>query len=538
MRTLQLGCKLTRGHWPILLQLEIGRTKFRSSGKSKQENTVMANLKMQFTQARRVSTPQVCVRTPDSTQTTKNILSTLNGEIDTAPLFRWDAVRGLMGLNKIGKETVSKLLGAQPQAITRQLAVTLALSENLPDDSILFVLNSQRFWNDPVVMQGICNLRDALKPLGAMIVLLASLDASLPSELSQDVLLIDESLPSASELEPIVKRTYSEAGRPEPDENEVSKAIDAVIGLAAFPAEQSLAMSVRKADGMHLEELWEHKRVTVSQTPGLSVWKGTETFESLRGLASLKSFCKAVLNGKSKVRVIVFIDEIEKHFAGTGTETGQVKTEMTGTFLTWMQDKHARGAILIGHAGTGKSAIAKAMGNTAGIPTIVMDFSGMQGSLVGQSGATLRKALAVIDAVSEGSAFLVATCNKLDSLPPELRRRFKRGTFFVDLPTAEERSAIWDLYRTKYSIPASEQEPDSTDWTGAEIETCCETADDLKLSLKQAANYIVPISRSAPEAIRSLRTFADNRFLSASETGVYHFEETASEPKQTRKVRN
>ena len=48
------------------------------------------------------------------------------------------------------------------------------------------------------------------------------------------------------------------------------------MGLAAYPTEQVLAMSITKK-GLDLERLWERKRQAVEQTPGLSVWRGGET---------------------------------------------------------------------------------------------------------------------------------------------------------------------------------------------------------------------------------------------------------------------
>ena len=146
------------------------------------------------------------------------------------------------------------------------------------------------------------------------------------------------------------------------------------------------------------------------------------------------------------------IEEIEKAFAGTGTDLSGVKTEMTGTMLTWMQDREADGCIFIGPPDAAKSAIAKATENTAGIPTIAFDLAAMQSSLVGASGDRLRTALKIVDAVSQGRALFIATCNSIASLPPELRRRFTLGTFFFDLPTPEERATIWKIYERKYSV--------------------------------------------------------------------------------------
>ena len=66
----------------------------------------------------------------------------------------------------------------------------------------------------------------------------------------------------------------------------------------------------------------------------------------------MKQFLRAVLAGIDPPRVIVFIDEIEKAFAGTGTDLSGVKTEMVGTMLTWMQDCEAEGMILLGPPGS------------------------------------------------------------------------------------------------------------------------------------------------------------------------------------------
>ena len=43
--------------------------------------------------------------------------------------------------------------------------------------------------------------------------------------------------------------------------------------------------------------------------------------------------------------------------------------------------------------------------------------------------------------------------------------------------------------------------------------------------MAEAAQYIVPISKSASELIEGLRKFANNRYLSASYPGVYQYRE-------------
>src|SRR5213596_426336 len=294
---------------------------------------------------------------------------------------------------------------------------------------------------------------------------------------------------------------------------EFSQSVDALIGLAAFPAEQVLAMSLSK-NGLDLDWLWERKCQAVEQTPGLTIWRGGETFDQIGGCENIKRFLTAVLLGREATRVIVFVDEIEKAFTGTGTDMSGVKTEMTGTMLSWMQDHSADGLIFIGPPGAAKSAVGKAAGATADIPTVAFDLSAMQNSLVGGSGKRLRAALQVIDAISQGRSLWIATCNSITSLPPELRRRFTLGTFFFDLPSSEERRAIWNIYVNRWRLTG--ELPDDEGWTSAEIKECCRKAWRLGTTLAEASRYIVPVSRSAGEQIKALRQMASGKFLSAS----------------------
>ena len=365
------------------------------------------------------------------------------------PSLVWDFIGGLQGRNDAGKSAVAKVLGENSPGIGPGDA--LAVAQRIAADTILFFLNPQRVWEQPDVVQGIWNLRDVFKAGGQMLVLVTPPGATLPVELQNDVMVIDEPLPSTDDLARLVAETFESASVEAPDDATVSKAVDALVGLAAFPAEQVLAMSLSK-NGLDLDRLWERKCQAVEQTPGLTIWRGGETFDQIGGCENIKRFLTAVLQGREAPRVIVFVDEIEKAFAGTGTDMSGVKTEMTGTMLSWMQDRGADGLIFIGPPGAAKSAVGKAAGATAGIPTVAFDLSAMQNSLVGGSGERLRAALQVVDAISQGRSLWIATCNSITSLPPELRRRFTLGTFFFDLPSADERKAIWDIYRTKWSL--------------------------------------------------------------------------------------
>ena len=481
--------------------------------------------------ARRVSTPLIAIRTPDPALT----VSRLREEVGrTAAVIQWDVVRGFVAVNDCGKKELGKLVTDRDPASVGPVEALL-LACQLGDDAVLVYSIAHRFWSDPQVVQAIWNLRDLFKANGRMLALLTTPGAILPDELMQDVLVLDEPLPAIDDLNRILDETIAAAEVPELDRVGSSKALDAMLGLAAFPAEQVLAMSLSRT-GLDLDQLWERKRQVIEQAPGLSVWRGGETFDDIGGCDNIKRFLRAVIAGEDAPRGVVFLDEIEKAFAGSGTDLSGVKTELTGTVLAWMQDRGADGCILIGPPGAAKSLVAKATGNTAGIPTIAFDLGAMQSAMVGASGERLRAALKVVDAVTNGQSLWVATCNSIGTLPPELRRRFMLGTFFFDLPSPEERIAIWKIYMGKYAV--SGELPDDDGWTGAEIKECCRKAYRLKLTLKESADYIVPVARSATDQIKALRQQASGKFISASHPGVYEFKESIAMARTGRAFRN
>lgn len=490
-----------------------------------------SSLEKMFRAARRVSTPLICVRTPDPTATMALLSSAVGVD---APRIAWDCVRGAQPLNQPGdskpsqwtQEAIQKLLNGAAAEDLCPPVECLTRAAKLPQGTVLFFLNAHRHLDNPQTIQAVWNLRDVFKSNRRTLVMLCpSID--LPPELAQDVVLLDEPLPTPAQLESIVKDQCS-AIEFVPDETIITRAVDATSGLAAFSAEQVIAMSLTKEPlGIDLDGLWERKRQNIEQTPGLSVWRGTESFEDVRGCSNVLRFLYNLCAGSEPPRGIVFIDEIEKGTAGVHSDSSGVSQDQHQTFLTWMQDHNATGILAIGHPGTGKSLVAKAAGNSAGIPTIKMDLGGMKASHVGESEARVRHALKVVEAVTQGNALFIATCNKIADLPSELRRRFKFGTFFFDLPTIDERKDLWTMYLSKYKRKG--KLPEDTGWTGAEINNCCDLSARLNCSLVEAASYIVPVAKSAHDQINNLRNQASGRFISASKPGLYTYaEETAA----------
>lgn len=482
----------------------------------------------QFKAARRAGTPIIAVNTPDPAECMRRIATSMNG--NCPGIITWDVVRGIRGFNPSGEEIVKTKI-QDPELKTNPYEALPLLEQATPDRTLVFMLQAHRYASEPPVAQAIWNLRDTFKVTARSLIMLCP-GITLPAELAQDVVVIDEPLPGREELGDIVTSIYKWIEQT-PSQPVLEKAVDALSGLAAFSAEQATAMSMNQA-GLDLSELWERKRTMVEQTPGLSIYRGREKFSDIGGCKNIKTFLGRILNGGDPPRAIVFQDEIEKAFAGAGTDLSGTSTEMLGTILSYMQDTEAQGVVFIGHPGAAKSAIGKAVGNEAGIPTVVFDMGAMKGSLVGQSNEQLRNALKTIRAISDGKALFVATCNSWGQIPPELKRRYTLGTFFFDLPDTEEREAIWKIYLKKYSV--ADERPDHEGWTGAEIKNCCSLAWRLSITPKEAAKYIVPLCRSNAAKIEELRRQANGNFISASQEGTYTYGTSSNTASTGRKI--
>jgi len=130
---------------------------------------------------------------------------------------------------------------------------------------------------------------------------------------------------------------------------------------------------------------------------------------------------------------------------------------------------------------------------------------------------------------------VTATCNDISKLPPEFSRaeRFD-GVFFVDLPTEEQRQAIWKIYVHAYGLDVNQKLPADELWTGAEIKACCRLAALLDLPLTAAAHNVVPVAVTASESVERLRGWASGRCLSADQVGIYRREPVPVKRRQVR----
>jgi hypothetical protein len=485
--------------------------------------------------ARRVGAPLVAIQTPDQWATLEAIRANINGG---AAIIAWDIVRGFRPMNEQGKAAYAELLGGNDPLQFTNLTEALNVADKLPERAVLVLMNAAGLLEEPQPIQAVMNLRDPFKATTRTLVMLGP-DFRLPAELAQDVLVIDEALPTADEIGEILDRLYTENDVDAPAETR-ERAVDALRGLAAFPIEQAAALSLRapteagKKISVELDDLWDRKRRMIGQTRGLAMESKAETFDQIGGLDQAKQFTSRLFAGRRRPRVVVFIDEIEKALGGSGSQgqgdTSGVTQDSLGVLLTEMQDRKYSGMIAVGPPGSGKTLIARAVASTHNVPCIRLDLGAAKGSLVGQSEQQIRAALkAILAMAGERGAFFVATCNKLDSLPPELRRRFRAGVWFFDLPDKAERATIGGLQEKNYSdgftgttaTDAALFFAPRDGWSGANIADCCDLAYAMAISLEDAAAYVVPAALQDPDGLARLRAMAHGRFLSASKPGKY-----------------
>ena len=466
-------------------------------------------LTKEFATARRVSTPLIMIRTSDAA----SVMSTLTDA--TVPVIQWDAAQGFAARSKSGADAMAEIFD-NPQVLNP--ADAMFQLRTVAANTIVFVVNAHRIWQDIATTQAIWNLRDAFKSNGRTLVLLVTPEAKAPRELDSDVIVIDDPLPDADALAEIITAQCENAGLAVPDAATLRKAVDALKGLSAFVAEQVTAMCLTRS-GIDLTQLWERKRQAVEQTPGATIFRQRIKFTDIGGHDGLKRDLLREVNSKRPVKVIVIFDEFEKSMAGAAGDSSGVSQDASKTVLTYMQDHEVRGTILFGHPGAGKTLVAKAMSSEADCLCIMADMGAMKGSLVGESEAKIRQFFTMVSAIAgDGGAFFVATCNSTGALTTEMRRRFKTGFYFVDLPSRQEKDAVWNIHMSRRNITAQPM-PDDTNWTGAEIESCCEKADNYSITLIDAALSIVPVATAQPELIDARRREANRRLLSST-TGV------------------
>jgi hypothetical protein len=448
----------------------------------------------------------------------------------------WDIERGLQ---IPGNQRPAEAGGTDPLAAIRAVNALAA-----PDGSALLILvNFHRFLNSSEIIQALAQQITTGKQNRTFVVILSPV-VSIPKELEKLFIVLEHDLPTRDQLEEIARGIATQDGDL-PEGSGLATVLDAAAGLTRFEAEGAFSLSLVRHQRIEPEAIWELKSGMLKKSGLLALHRGGERFADLGGLENVKGFCTRSLRqqGNSDPR------------------------------------RRPKGILLLSLPGGGKSQFCKALGNEVGRPTLILDVGSLMGSLVGQTESNVRQALKIADAMSpcilmcdevekalsgvaaSGSTdggvsarffgtlltwlndrtsdvYVVCTCNDISKLPPEFSRaeRFD-GVFFVELPGVQQRRAIWNIYVEQYGLDSHQPKPVDADWTGAEIKSCCRLAALLDVPLVEAALNVVPVARTAAEAVANLRKWASGRCLSADQPGIYTANPEGMTAKPGRKVR-
>lgn len=413
-------------------------------------------------------------------------------------------------------------------SVTDPLAAVRSANENSAPDTVrlLVLTNLHRFLGSAEIVQAISHQLHLGKQNRTTLIILAPL-TQLPCELEKLFVVLQHDLPDHAQLDEIARGIATEETEL-PGPEDLSRVLESAAGLTRIEAENAFSLSLVRHGVLRADVVWEHKAQTLRKSGLVGLHAGAERFDQLGGLDNLKSFCLRAM----------------RHQRNQDTQL------------------RPRGVLLLSPPGCGKSQFAKSLGNETDRPTLTLDMGRLMGSLVGESERNVRQALAIADAMApcvlfcdeldkglsgvagnssgdsgvsarlfgslltwlsdrESDVFVVATANNISKLPPEFARaeRFD-ATFFVDLPNAAQRKAIWNIYRQQFGLDEQDQPVDDL-WTGAEIRACCRLAALLDVPLVQAAQNIVPVAVTAAESVERLRNWANGRCLSADSAGIY-----------------
>jgi MoxR-like ATPase len=426
-----------------------------------------------------------------------------------------------------------------------------------PDRGLWIMRDLPAWLAPPVGLTSLRQLRNLARMLPtipkdrAQAIIIISPSGDIPPELANHATVIEWPIPDREEIAQLFDASLEalpdkirEGAAPNGTRD---AAIDAAMGLTGEEASACFARSLvqlRKIDPVTVAK--EKKRVVARE--GVLEWYDPLPggLESVGGLDNLK----------------LWIKSRSAAYTPAAREYGLVAP---------------KGALVVGVSGTGKSLTAKATATEWGVPLLKMDLGALKSKFVGESEANLRKAFGVIEAIGRcvlwvdeiekslqgatsgaadggvsadalgallnfmqerrGEAFIIATANDIESLPPELLRKGRFDEiWWVDLPTIEERAEILKAaLRTHGRDPAKldiDIEAIAGRWcegfTGAEIAALvpealfaafADSAREITTrDLIRVAETVVPLGDTAKEKIAKLRAWARGRARPATAT--------------------
>lgn len=414
---------------------------------------------------------------------------------------------------------------------------------------------------DPITERQIKELLRVAPQYGATVIFLGT-DFKMPASWEKSVTILDFELPTREELDAILAKLEADFGRDKMAEltnGERENALRAASGLTAPEAENAYALALIEGKAekkLRVETVYREKAGAVKRTGMLEIIEpDPRGLDAIGGLDALKTW----------------IMERAACYSKKAKEYGLPAP---------------RGLVAAGIPGTGKSLAAKCIGTALGVPTIKLDMGSLMGSLVGQSEANTRLALATAEAVapcilfvdeidkglagSKGGGeldsgvtrrvlgtllswaqdhkrdvFMFLTANQVWQLPPELLRKGRVDEiFYLSLPTATERKAIFKIHLEKRERLPKKFDLDklaaaSPDFTGSECEEAVIAAmysafgDGQEVATEHvvaACKATTPLAQTMKEDIQRIEEWGKTRARPASsveapkaETRARHF---------------
>lgn len=398
----------------------------------------------------------------------------------------------------------------------------------------IFILRDfHRFLEDISVARKLKNLSRCLKSQPKNIVMVAP-SVCVPADLTEVLTVLEFPLPDASEIKTEIGRLLASTGK-SLDNKVTDELVRSCQGLSLERIRRVLARAVASHGAIQPEDvelILEEKRQSIRQTQILEFYPTAEKISDIGGLDNLK-------------------DWLLRRGGGFSERARQYGLP------------YPRGLLLVGIQGTGKSLTAKAIAHHWHLPLLRLDVGRLFGGLVGESESRTRQMIQLAEALapcilwideidkafsgvdSKGDAgtssrvfgtfitwlaekkspvFVVATANNVKALPSEMLRKGRFDEiFFVDLPSEQERKAIFELHLSRlrphnlkiYDLCRLANE--TPDFSGAEIEQTLIEAMHIGFSQNRdfttddilaAASQIIPLARTAEEQIQFLQGWA------------------------------
>ena len=390
--------------------------------------------------------------------------------------YSWDFVDGYQGNpNDIGF------------AARNPLEALDLIDKLTPETASLFVLKDyDNFLKDFSIVRKLKNLSRNLKTQPKNIIIVSS-DINIPDSLKEFVTLLEFPLPSYSEILEELNRLVSSLQQ-EIEPPVLNNIAVACQGLSLERTRRVLSKIIAKygeIDDSSPNLILQEKKQIIQQTQLLEFCLNDKSISDLGGLDNFKDWLK--------LRARAFSQEAIQYGL-----------------------PYPKGLLLVGVQGTGKSVAAKIIAYEWSLPLLRLDFGRLFASLVGQSEQRVRKMIEIAEALSPcilwvdeidkafagaqssgdsgttsrvlatfitwlsektSPVFVVATANNIDWIPPEILRKGRFDEmFFLNLPTREEREAIFEVHLKKYrpesiqnfQVPLLGQL--SKEFSGAEIE--------------------------------------------------------------------